>query len=175
MARAGFCDQCQANVWVNPDGSCVNGHSAEHVSGVYETPEPGASAPPAQAPAAKSGTKTVIIVVVVVVALFLCMIAGILAAIAIPVFNAAKANAETKSCYGIQKVYEGSAMVYLADTGKLPDTLEALVPEYVQEPLVCPSGGTYEYTSTEAPAESLPTPRVNCSIHGNYAAFSETP
>lgn len=175
MARAGFCDQCQANVWVNPDGSCVNGHSAEHVSGIYETPEPGAPVPPAQAPAAKSSNKTVIIIVALVVALFLCMICGIAAAIAIPVFNAAKANAETKSCWANQRTYEGASQVYAADNGKLPDTLDLLVPAYIKAPMLCPAGGTYEYAALDTEDELIPTTIVTCSIHGHFDDTTETP
>ena len=43
MARAGYCDQCGANVWLKDDGGCVNGHDASHISNVYEAE----AAPPA--------------------------------------------------------------------------------------------------------------------------------
>lgn len=51
--RAGHCSVCNQNVYVDEVGNCVNGHSAENVSGVYEVPtEPGVSdssaAPPVQ-------------------------------------------------------------------------------------------------------------------------------
>ncbi|PKQ38707.1 MAG: hypothetical protein CVT59_01055 [Actinobacteria bacterium HGW-Actinobacteria-1] len=36
MAKAGFCEQCQANVWLNDDGGCEHGHSHDSVSNVYE-------------------------------------------------------------------------------------------------------------------------------------------
>jgi hypothetical protein len=36
MAKAGWCAQCGANVWLAEDGSCVNGHEASEISNVYE-------------------------------------------------------------------------------------------------------------------------------------------
>jgi hypothetical protein len=39
MAQAGFCTECKANVYLTPEGACVNGHGAECISGVYEVPE----------------------------------------------------------------------------------------------------------------------------------------
>jgi hypothetical protein len=38
MAKAGHCSECGENVWLNPDGSCENGHAASAVSGVYDAP-----------------------------------------------------------------------------------------------------------------------------------------
>ncbi len=43
------------------------------------------------------------------------LIIGILVAIAIPVFNAAKANAQRKSCFANQRTIEGSAQTYNAE------------------------------------------------------------
>jgi competence protein ComGC len=42
---AGYCNQCRENVWLNADGSCPRGHSAEHISGAYEAGPPPPSAP----------------------------------------------------------------------------------------------------------------------------------
>lgn len=36
MAKAGFCDQCQANVWLLDGGGCQNGHAASSISSPYE-------------------------------------------------------------------------------------------------------------------------------------------
>lgn len=44
MAKAGYCSECGANEWLRPDGSCVNGHPASSVSGVYDAPQEAASA-----------------------------------------------------------------------------------------------------------------------------------
>lgn len=35
MAKAGFCAECGANVWLAENGSCHKGHPADQVSGVY--------------------------------------------------------------------------------------------------------------------------------------------
>ncbi len=49
------------------------------------------------------------------------LIIGILVAIAIPVFNAAKANAQTKSCMANQRTIEGACQTYSAsNNGNLP-------------------------------------------------------
>ena len=40
MAKAGYCDQCRANVWLKEDGGCINGHDASHISNVYEADMP---------------------------------------------------------------------------------------------------------------------------------------
>lgn len=61
MPRAGWCDVDNTWVWVNEDGSCVNGHGPEHVSRLYDTDEPQAPREPvtpqypAQPPVAPSG------------------------------------------------------------------------------------------------------------------------
>jgi hypothetical protein len=36
MAKAGWCDVCESNVWLTEDGNCPEGHDGSHVSGVYE-------------------------------------------------------------------------------------------------------------------------------------------
>jgi len=45
MAFAGWCSECNTNVWVGPDGGCANGHPRSSLRGVYE-------AAPATVPAA---------------------------------------------------------------------------------------------------------------------------
>ena len=40
MPKAGWCSECDANVWLTDEGACVNGHGADSISNVYET-EPG--------------------------------------------------------------------------------------------------------------------------------------
>lgn len=39
MAKAGFCAQCDANVWLTPEGACMNGHGADQIRDVYEVPD----------------------------------------------------------------------------------------------------------------------------------------
>jgi hypothetical protein len=47
MAKAGYCAQCGANVWLREDGGCINGHDASQVSNVYEAQMPTQPAQPA--------------------------------------------------------------------------------------------------------------------------------
>lgn len=166
MARAGYCGQCEGNVWITPDGTCVNGHSAQHVSGVYEVPGP----PPAD-PAPKRPRGWVVALIIAAVLLpAMLMVCGIFAAIAIPVFSAAKSNAERKSCYANQRTLEGAAITYWADSGNAPASIEALIgPNGLIDTMpVCPAGGTYTYTPGAAPQGGTPDPRVTCSQHGSF-------
>jgi type II secretory pathway pseudopilin PulG len=66
------------------------------------------------------------------------LIIGILVAIAIPVFNAAKAKAQERSCFANQRTLEGSAQTYAAEFGVLPTTVATMVPEYVKADPICP-------------------------------------
>jgi len=109
-------------------------------------------------PAQKSSAVAVVIIVgVLAVLLFMC---GILTAIAIPVFNAAKTNAEKKSCWANERVIEGSALIYQADKQALPTSIEALIPEYIDEVPECPADGRYDYDPT--------TGKADCSVHGHF-------
>jgi|GEM_PF-2477570 len=39
MPKAGWCADCETNVWLTEEGGCVNGHAPDRVSSVYETKE----------------------------------------------------------------------------------------------------------------------------------------
>ena len=70
------------------------------------------------------------------------LIIGILVAIAIPVFNAAKANAQRKSCFANQRTIEGAAQTYAAsNNGALPAAVGDLVPTYIKSAPACPTFG----------------------------------
>ncbi|MDY0088230.1 MAG: prepilin-type N-terminal cleavage/methylation domain-containing protein [Coriobacteriia bacterium] len=61
------------------------------------------------------------------------LIIGILVAIAIPVFNAAKANAQKRTCHANQRTIEGAAQTYAAENdGAVPTTVGELVPDYIK-------------------------------------------
>ena len=105
----------------------------------------------------KVGLVAVIAVVVLTVLLFGC---GILVAIAIPVFNAAKMNAEKKSCWANERVIEGTAQIFKSDNGVWPDSIERLVPRYMPRAPACPGGGEYSWDTG--------TGTTDCSVHGHY-------
>jgi type IV pilus assembly protein PilA len=69
------------------------------------------------------------------------LIIGILVAIAIPVFNAAKANAQKKSCFASQRTIEGAAQTFAADdAGGVPaSSVAQLVPAYIKVAPICPA------------------------------------
>lgn len=73
MAKAGFCEQCQANVWLLEDGGCEHGHPQSAVTNVYEA---GVTAePPAPGPKKRRWW----ILAVVVGALLLSLLIGVAA------------------------------------------------------------------------------------------------
>lgn len=66
------------------------------------------------------------------------LIIGILVAIAIPVFNTARASAWQRSCHANQRTIEGACQTHQADTGALPANVAALVPSYIKVAPECP-------------------------------------
>jgi len=83
------------------------------------------------------------------------LIIGILVAIAIPVFNSAKANAQKKTCFANQRTLEGAAQTYAAENdGILPTAaIGVLTPAYVKEFPDCPvtvQAGTLDYTAIDS-------------------------
>lgn len=87
VARAGWCADCGANVWLTPEGACPQGHGPASITGAYDVPEQetppavgsvAAPAAPAQ-PRARSSKRGVVLVVLgVVVALLACCAVGAL-------------------------------------------------------------------------------------------------
>jgi prepilin-type N-terminal cleavage/methylation domain-containing protein len=72
------------------------------------------------------------------------LIIGILVAIAIPVFNAAKANAQRRSCYANQRTIDGASESFYAETGAWPADVAALTganPPYLRAAPACPLTG----------------------------------
>ncbi len=71
------------------------------------------------------------------------LIIGILVAVAIPVFTAAEANAQRKSCFANQRMIEGACQTYAADNndGDLPSSISQLAPTYMKSVPSCPAGG----------------------------------
>jgi prepilin-type N-terminal cleavage/methylation domain-containing protein len=109
--------------------------------------------------------------------LVVVLIIGILIAIAIPVFTAAKANAERRSCFANERTVEGSAHAYEASYGALPATDNSpatlqslLVPSFLATPPQCPScpttpkaiANSYSWTTTGSGA-------LTCTFSGGSA------
>jgi prepilin-type N-terminal cleavage/methylation domain-containing protein len=80
------------------------------------------------------------------------LIIGILIAIAVPIFSAARASAEQRTCQSNQRTVEGAYQSYQAAGGATVATYAALQTAlsgaYVQTWPVCKSGGTYGATFT---------------------------
>jgi len=87
VTQAGFCSECNENVYLRADGGCANGHGPECVSGAYPVADPSPAPPaPAYAPAAtvpaapkkKRGGLVVVLVLVVLLLLGGCGVGGLL-------------------------------------------------------------------------------------------------
>jgi type IV pilus assembly protein PilA len=71
------------------------------------------------------------------------LIIGILVAIAIPVYNAAQASAQLKTCQANQRQIEGAWQTYIAsNNGSSPTGISTLVGAYLKKLPTCPVGGT---------------------------------
>jgi competence protein ComGC len=182
MALAGYCAGCGENVWLTPSGDCPRGHGADQVSNVYEASAPapaqpapavqdppGGGLPPAPQPipgqppdpGRKKTIVWVVVSLVLVALLGCCLIGGLLVAIAIPAFNSQRDNAQERTCFSNQRNIEAAAQTYGAENnGEFPETIGALVPEYLKSVPVCPSDGTYTWDPADA--------SVTCSVHGHY-------
>jgi type IV pilus assembly protein PilA len=75
------------------------------------------------------------------------LIIGILVAIAVPIFNAAKGSAQTKTCFANQRTIEGAVQSFQASTGAMPSvgTVNAshalITGGYIKNAPTCPLGG----------------------------------
>jgi prepilin-type N-terminal cleavage/methylation domain-containing protein len=105
------------------------------------------------------------------------LIIGILVAIAIPVFSAAKANAQKNSCYANERTVEGAYQTWIADnpTATKPSTwallttsggASSVVPNYVKATPSCPASGTYSATFTNG--SNSVTISCDASGHGQH-------
>lgn len=98
------------------------------------------------------------------------LIIGILVAIAIPVFNAAKANAQKRTCHANQRTIEGAAQTYLAEVGNLPTTVAELVPAYIKVEPVCPADTASTKIVYPLTAGTTACPVEATSSHGHFGS-----
>ena len=96
------------------------------------------------------------------------LIIGILVAIAIPVFNAARATAERRTCHANQRTIEGAAQQYVADVGgdiSAVDAMGLLVPQFIAVTPQCPTAGAPAYTITDGVVAPC---GAGTPAHGDY-------
>lgn len=97
------------------------------------------------------------------------LIIGILVAIAVPVFNAARENAYTRTCQANLRTLDGAVQTYRANNGPglWPTDIAALVSgNYIKSAPNCPkanAGYTYTITSTD----QSNTPTIACPNAGD--------
>ena len=74
------------------------------------------------------------------------LIIGILIAMAVPIFEASKGSAQTKTCWSNQREIEGAAQTFLAQTGTMPSagtvgaTHALITGGYLKRAPYCPAG-----------------------------------
>jgi prepilin-type N-terminal cleavage/methylation domain-containing protein len=88
------------------------------------------------------------------------LIIGILVAIAVPVFNNARASAETRACQANLRTIDGAYQTWRAAhiTGSFPTIADLAAQSYLRSVPTCPSGGAsagvYQFVDN---GESAPT------------------
>jgi len=100
------------------------------------------------------------------------VIIGILAAIAVPVYNKVSGTAEKNACFANQRTIEGAIEAYRAGEGEAPNNISDLVEKkYLKEVPKCPEANAgYSINSTNLRVER-PT---GCN-HGPYTGGPTTP
>lgn len=99
------------------------------------------------------------------------LIIGILVGIAVPVFLAARGNAQEKTCKANMKTVVTQSNVYASSndgtypTGPATDGVQTDLANYLENPTVtCPGGGTITW-NWDAGLDGSP-PNPSCSSHG---------
>jgi prepilin-type N-terminal cleavage/methylation domain-containing protein len=97
------------------------------------------------------------------------LIIGILVAIAIPVFNTAKRNAQRKSCFANQRTIDGAINSYQAEYGTYAADVPALVTaQYLKRtPLDPATNAAYTLVNTLDEVNACPN-AGGADDHGSY-------
>ena len=99
------------------------------------------------------------------------LIVGILVALAVPIFWAAKSTAQQRTCFANQRTIEGASQTYRAGTGSFPpatavDSSNPLITGYyLKSAPICPTVGTGSYYSMDGNGTAVPP--TGCP-HGHY-------
>ena len=93
------------------------------------------------------------------------LIIGILVGIAVPVFLAARGNAQEKTCKANMKTVQTQSNVYASSNdGYYPADLDSLDGYLENTNVTCPGGGTITWNFDSGTGGSPPSP--DCSDHG---------
>lgn len=93
------------------------------------------------------------------------LIIGILVGIAVPVFLAARGNAQQKTCKANMKTVQTQSNVYASSNeGSYPGSLADLSGYLENTNITCPGGGTITWNFHSGQGGSPPSP--SCSSHG---------
>ena len=96
-------------------------------------------------------------------------IIGILAAIAVPNFNRARAQAKKKACVSNMKTIEGAVELYLMEKNVQQGTnvdIKTLKSEgYLKSEPVCPASGQYTIKVASSSGTTSGQTEIKCNIH----------
>lgn len=99
------------------------------------------------------------------------VIIGILAAVAIPKFLDLSNQAKAAACKQNQASIESAASMYYANrainnqSAEYPSAIADLVPTFLQQAPVCPSGGTYSINQASGWADCNIAAPIDHSLH----------
>jgi len=114
----------------------------------------------------KRGAGFTLIELMIVIAII-----GILAAIAVPNFNRARAQAKKKSCVSNMKTMEGAIELYQMENsipaGTAPSVTDLKTKGYLKTEPKCPGSGTY---AIAMPSGTNAVTDITCTIHGSLQA-----
>jgi hypothetical protein len=160
MAKAGYCDVCGEQVWLDEDGSCLKaGHGPEHIAGTYAAET--SATPPPSPKKDKRKRKNVLTTIALAVSVLLgvVLLCGILTAIVVPAFHTQR-DASKTACFANQRAVLDAYKKYRAGGGKAVVTMDEMVKAYNLDAIPkCPSGGKYEWDPT--------LHEITCSVHGS--------
>jgi type II secretory pathway pseudopilin PulG len=86
---------------------------------------------------------------------------GALTGVAVPAFAGARHRAQESACAKNQAIFDQAKQLWMLDHGKTfdqPVLFKDLLPEYIEEPPICPAGGDYSLNGLDT--------ETSCSIHG---------
>lgn len=85
------------------------------------------------------------------------LIIAILIAIAVPVFNVARSNAQRRTCQANLRTLDGAIQTYKASEDVWPNAVASLVDDYIKAAPRCPTtNSAYTFTVADPPTISCP-------------------
>ena len=124
-------------------------------------PPPGYAPGPGAYPGTPSKRRFPVWGIALIIVAVLLVVAGVIVAIAVPVFLAANTDAQRRTCVSNLRTIDGAIQAYYAENEKWPpagDVGKVLVPDFLRSAPTCPtSGKTYVIRPGNPPTVSCPS------------------